>query len=380
MFKANITSNKDLSSHLFLGGDIHKNNHIFVALNSFQQKVGQCLVSDEELDKLRDWIEELKASFKSQVILGLEDSNGNGQIISRFLSRFGYQLYEINPCLVAQRRKRTVYQDKSDENDALLVAKTLISELDNLPEIKVTKEIETAKQLKGVVEDYNNLVKNQTQVKNQLHRMLYSAYGARYQQLFKDPFTQKALRFWKSNERVHKSSLVLRKPRMAVAPSQLENIRKLRIKQKVEQLTFIREQLKSSVKLMERLFFSLPYQGLLGLGGCGLIVGSRITAEIKDIRRFKNPSKLAKYAGLSPKEHSSGQKKLQMNSGFGNRQLNRAFYQLALSQIARKYNTKAIGYYRKKLLEGKTKKQALRRLMRKNVNIVYAIMRESSGY
>lgn len=381
MFKSNIIQTKDLSHSLFLGADIHKNNHTFVALNNLEQKVGQCLVTDEELEKLRAWIEELKDSFEDQVILGLEDNNGNGRLISGFLVGCGYPVYGINPCLTAQRRKRTIHQDKSDAEDALLVAKTLISELDNLSQVKITRETETANQLKGIVDDYDSLVKNQTQIKNQLHKVLYQEYGAEYHRLFKDPFSQKALRYWlNQNEGAYKDSLDLRNPRLAVAPPQLKNIRKSRIRQKVKYLMFIQEQLKDLTGIIKKLFFLLPYQNLLTLPGCGILLGSRVVSEIKDISRFENSSKLARYAGISPQENSSGQSKKHKRSRFGNRQLNKAFYRISLSQIGGHKNTKAASYYQRKIKEGKSKKRALKSLVRRNVNIVFAMMRDKSQY
>lgn len=382
MFKANTLPNKDMSNYLFLGADIHRNNHTFLALNHLQQRVGQCLTTDskEDLNSLRDWIEELKNNFESQVILGLEDSNGNGETVARFLISCGYQVYGVNPCLTAQRRERTIHQDKSDEKDALLVTRTLISELDNLPQIKINEQIQRAEGLKGVVDDYDALVKTQTQLKNQLHKVLYQEYGTEYHRLFKDPFSKKALKYWlNQNERDYKSL----DPDfgLAVISSQLENIRKLRIKQKVEQLIFLKERIKYLVRIMKELFLHLPYQNLLTLPGCGILLASRIVAEIKDINKFDSSSKLAKYSGISPRENSSGQSKKYKRSKSGNRQLNKAFYRIALSQIGnRSKNNQFIDYYKKKIKEGKSKKQALRLLARKNVDIIYAMMRDNTNY
>lgn len=381
MFKTNTLPNKDMSNYLFLGADIHKNNHTFLALNHLQQRVGQCLTTDskEDLNNLRDWIEGLRADSKSQVILGLEDSNGNGEMVGRFLINCGYLVYGVNPCLTAQRRKRTIHQDKSDLNDALLVARTLISEIDNLPQIKVNEQTQTAEGLKGAVDDYDSLVKTQTQLKNQLHRVLYQEYGTEYQRLFKDPFSKKASKYWlNQNERAYKS--LDPDSGLAVAPPQLENIRKLRIRQKVEQLIFLKERMKCLVNVMKELFSCLPYQNLLTLPGCGILLASRIAGEIKNINKFDSSSKLAKYSGISPKENSSGQSKRYIRSRFGNRQLNKAFYRISLSQIGGHKNSKAAGYYQRKIKEGKSKKRALKSLVRKNVNIVFAMMRDKSEY
>jgi transposase len=387
MFQEKINQIKDLSNCLFLGADIHKNNHTFVAVNNLGQQIGQCFTTDSkaDLNKLKKWIDGLKNQFKSRAILGLEDSSGNGEKVSNFLVNNNYQVFDINPTLTAQRRKRTIHRDKSDLGDALLVAKTLISELDELPLVRITKAIQIAQELKGTVDDYDALVKNQTQCKNQLHRLFYRYYGGRYRQMFKDPFSQKALRFWLSKgSKCNEGRYINLDPehcsRLTVETPQLEDIKKLRIEQKIKQIIFIKEQLKYLTKIMKRLFSWLPYQNLLSLDGCGIKITSRIVGEIKDINRFKNSSKLAKYAGLAPQENSSGLTKKHRKSKFGNRQLNNAFYRIALSQIGQYPNIKAKDYYNKKIKEGKTKKRALKSLVRRNVDIVYAMMKNKSTY
>ena len=387
MLKNKIDQVRNLSNYLFLGADIHKNNHTFVALNNLGQRVGQCFTTDSvgDLKELDSWIKELKVRFSCQVILGLEDSSGNGERISKFLVGNNYQVFDINPVLTAQRRKRTIHQDKSDLEDALLIAKTLVNELDSLPRVKVSEQIEIAKNLKGVVADYGSLVKDQTRIKNQLHRLLYQRYGSNYQKKFSDPFSKKALSFWlKETSRQREGPPTSLDPKdnsgLTVAPSQLKDTKKKRIRQKVIQLIFIKEQLKELTKIMEGLFSWLPYQNLITLDGCGLLTTSKIVGEIQDISKFSSSDKLAKYAGLAPQENSSGRTQRHRKSKFGNRQLNKAFYQIALSQIGRSSNTKALNYYRKKTKEGKNKKRALKSLARRNVDIVYAMMRDGSDY
>jgi len=381
MFKAKINQINDLSKCLFLGADIHKNNHTFVALNNLGQQIGQCAVTDnyQDLAKLKDWLEKLKVKFNSQTILGLEDSSGNGEAVSRFLVNNGYLVFDINPVLTAQRRKRTIHQDKSDSGDALLIAKTLISELGSLPQVKITKQTQLAKELKGLVDDYEALIKNQTQYKNQLHCLLYQYYGNPYRQMFKNVFSQKALKFWLKKGEA-KSLDPEKDSGLTAIPPQLKYIKELRIKQKTEQILLIQQRLKCLTKIMQELLADLPYQNLLTLDGCGLLTTARIIGEIKDINQFKNSSGLAKYAGLAPREDSSGQTRKHRGSKFGNRQLNKAFYQLALSQIGRCSNTKAASYYHGKIKEGKSKKRALKSLVRRNVDIVYAMMKDGSTY
>lgn len=379
MLLKNIEGVKDMADCFFFGADIHKNNHTFVVLDGFQQEKGRFFVTDEkkELKELKEWIEETKGNKRA--VIGLEDTGGHGRVISEFLFRAGYPVYKVSPGLVAQRRKRTAHRDKSDEKDALLVAKTLISEISGLPRVAISEKIDKSKELKELANDYDSLVKDQTRTKNKLHQLLYREYGPRYSEIFKSPFSLKALKYWKENKEGDCLSLDPEYSELTAELPRLEYIRKMRIRQKAEELLFIKEHLKVLAKLMEGLLFS--HKNLLTLPGCGIIVCSRIVGEIQDIERFENSSDLAKYAGIAPRDASSGKTTRRKNSRSGNRQLNKAFYRLALSQITKgRNNAAAIEYYQRKIAEGKSKKRALKSLMRRNADIVYAMMKNGSDY
>jgi len=88
---------------------------------------------------------------------------------------------------------------------------------------------------------------------------------------------------------------------------------------------------------------------------------------------------------VAPVEDSSGTRRRRRHRQYGRRRLNKAFYLLALNQIKQRANGKwgnaeAGRYYEKKLAEGKSKKHALRCLMRRLVDIIYAMMRDGSAY
>lgn len=114
--------------------------------------------------------------------------------------------------------------------------------------------------------------------------------------------------------------------------------------------------------------------------GCGTVIAAEIIGEIGDIKRFKTPGALAKYAGCAPREHSSGKTKRYKKTRSGNRRLNRAFHRMALSQISRMGNDAARDYFKKKISEGKTKSQALVCLRRQMVNIVWMMMKHKTEY
>ncbi len=114
--------------------------------------------------------------------------------------------------------------------------------------------------------------------------------------------------------------------------------------------------------------------------GCGIVIAGMIVGEIGDINRFHSPGALAKYAGCSPRERSSGKKVRHVKSRSGNRRLNCAFHRMALSQISRSGNELAKTYFKRKVSEGKSKSQALVCLRRQMVNIVWCMMKHKTVY
>ena len=91
------------------------------------------------------------------------------------------------------------------------------------------------------------------------------------------------------------------------------------------------------------------------MSGCGTVIAGMIVGEIGDINRFHSPGALAKYAGCSPRECSSGKKHRHLKTRSGNRRLNCAFHRIALSQISHSGNDKAKEYFKRKVSEGKSK-------------------------
>ena len=108
------------------------------------------------------------------------------------------------------------------------------------------------------------------------------------------------------------------------------------------------------------------------------ILAARIVAHANGIDRFPTVSKFIRYAGIAPVEKSSGKKKRYLRDMRNNRQLNTALYFVALNQL--RWNAKARVYFEKKVAEGKTKKHALRCLMRINASIVYGMLKSGEPY
>jgi transposase len=116
---------------------------------------------------------------------------------------------------------------------------------------------------------------------------------------------------------------------------------------------------------------------LLGLPGAGPITVARLIAEVGDVRRFRTADALAALAGVAPIPASSGQvQRMRLNRG-GNRQLNRAFYFIAVIQA--RFHPPAKAYMTRRIqVDGKSWREAIRALKRMLVRPVFRLLVEGA--
>jgi transposase len=119
---------------------------------------------------------------------------------------------------------------------------------------------------------------------------------------------------------------------------------------------------------------------LQAINGVDTVLAATFIANIGDINRFTNSNKAAKIAGIAPIENSSGETSKQYANKLGNRELNKAFYSLALTLIRKDINPIIYEYYQKKIKEGRKKKQAMVYVRRRFVNILYRIMKDKVSH
>ena len=120
--------------------------------------------------------------------------------------------------------------------------------------------------------------------------------------------------------------------------------------------------------------------------GIDVVTAAQLLSCIGDIKKFTTSAKLARYAGVAPVSCSSGKKDLQFANQRGNRELHSLFFNLAVRISATVGSTnKAVNpffyeYYHRKLSEGKTKRQALKCVERRLVNIIWTMLTYDEEY
>ena len=184
---------------------------------------------------------------------------------------------------------------------------------------------------------------------------------------------EKAIHIW---ELVHSEG---------VTASDYQDVHDFTTQSTIRQLRVNLQEIDNIEAQLERFLIHFDYP-LTTMKGIDTITACRLIAEIGDVERFSSPAALARYAGIAPATHSSGGSSVEFASKRGNRQLNSIFYQIALGMIAtRGKNNIAINpffydYFHRKLSEGKTKKQALKCVKRRLVNIIWGIMKHKEDY
>ena len=352
------------SQTLFVGVDVHKDTHTAVALSPFGKKIFEMTIGNEAEDFI-SLVEKTKVEAEKSGLVpsfGLEDVHSWGERLSSFLVEGGLPVIAVAPILVDHRRSKTTHPEKNDSLDAQGVAEVMIQKIDTLPVYTLTEEAQEAKQIRELSLEREWLVKERSRLKNQLHILLHRIHNTGYRAKFKDPFSEKALRYWSRSIPKNTDAILAQRTKRA-----LRRILDLR-----EEIQEIEEELETMMKENK--------QTLSTASGCGTVIAAEMIGEIGDIARFHSPGALAKYAGCAPREHSSGKTIRWRKTKSGNRRLNRSFHRMALSQISRSGNDAARVYFKRKISEGKTKAQALVCLRRQLVNVVWMMMGHKTEY
>lgn len=385
-----MKNNSNLQT-LFVGIDPHKQTHTFCAITPFGDRVGNLTFENtipgfkQALTK----VNHLAAIHQLQPIIGVEGGGGNGEFFAKYFLGQGFAVKAVDSVLVSKQRHQNTHPEKSDFRDAEEVARAILTRSGRLPDLIISQNKDFAKDLNLLVKDREELVCQQTRLKNKLHAALQDTWGVMYKTIYqKDIFGVRALKFWlsyptaidfkKTTSAKYVKPDFFKKCKVDELPTSSE-IQCFHIKQLVRRLKDGTENLKQIEKIIKELVEqNISY--MTSLDGCGYKTAAKIYAEVNDVTRFANNSKLARYSGIAPIKKESGQTRKDVQSKRGNVRLRQAIKTIALSQIGNNGSQKGKEYFRKKVKEGKTKKQALRCLMRQITKIVFAMLSEERPY
>lgn len=281
----------------------------------------------------------------------IEDCRNVSGKLERFLIARGEKVVRVPPKLMAGRRRSSRERGKSDPIDALAIARAALEEgIDNLP-LATLRGPE--REIKLLLDHREDLVGERTRFQHRLRWLLHDRWPEL--ELAGGTLARK-----RTSERLSR-----RLGRLA----QDAEIRVMR-----SQLRRVRE-LTREIEALERQIASLVEQQqprLLAIVGIGTLGAAKLITEIAGVARFASEAKLARCAGLAPIPASSGATHRHRLDRGGNRQLNAAFYRIAVTQL--RCHAPARAYYERQLASGKSRREAIRCLKRQLVRPIFKAM------
>lgn len=391
---------------VFVGIDPHKQQHTTVMLDRWHEELLHlqvCTKPSGFAELLKQVLDATPDGYTP--VFAIEDTGGLGRPLAQWLVNHGYLVKGVNPVLSSDQRRRRPHPDKTDFHDAKAVAKVLISDFDELPSVV---EDDHYRALREGSAYRDQLVRERTRLKNQLHAALHLHYPD-YKEFFSDPFGKAALAFWQAyphpsrlkGVHIKRLSAFLRRQARNLSTARATKIlscvdkhtpltadckmRALLIQRRAQRLHALDEEIAEiDAMLAEQLEQSDTH--LITLPGVGVVQAAKLEGRIGPLEgRFSTPDQLARHAGLTPERRDSDGRGKPRRSKSGDRQLNAAFHRMALAQInvtrdGHPHCPVAYEYYHRKIAEGKSKLCALTCLKRRLCDIVFAMLRDRSPY
>jgi transposase len=280
--------------------------------------------------------------------IGIEGSSTFGAALGRLLVAQGTDVRDVPAHLTAAGRRASRRPGKSDPGDALVIARATLRETD-LPPVRLA---DRTRDLALLVDAREALVTEATRDRNRLHAhlvVLAPGYHERAERLVSPAALGRVA--------------VLLRGRPGIEAELARGL-----------LAELRRRLRRIDGLSRRLEALVGNDPLLAMPGVGVLTAARIIGQSGDVRRFRSADAFAALAGVAPIPASSGQiQRVRLCRG-GNRQLNRALYTIALTQLW--HHPPARAYVDRKRAEGKTWREAMRCLKRHLARRVFELLRE----
>ncbi|UZG60246.1 IS110 family RNA-guided transposase [Rhodococcus opacus] len=159
----------------------------------------------------------------------------------------------------------------------------------------------------------------------------------------------------------------------SIRPSaEVERVRKAVAVDLVAEIRSLDTRLKASTKAIAELV-EKSGSTLTDTVGIGPVIAGRLIARTGRPSRFPSSAAYANYVGVAPIEVASADKTRHRLSRTGDRQLNAALHTAAITQI-RMSGSRGNLYYKSKIAEGKTPREAKRCLKRRLADHVWRVM------
>jgi transposase len=333
------------------GVEPHKATNVVAAINEQGELVGQETFSANRkgLRTLERW-----AKRFPERSWAVEGAGGIGRPLAQKLLATGERVVDVPPKLSS--RVRVLSTGNARKNDALDATFTALAALQNERLNSVQPEDGPgghAEILRLLSERREDLVCERTRALNRLHVLLRDLLS---NPVRKQLSTDAAAKLLRRARPKHPAGRI----RRGLASEVVRDVRALdrRIAQLDERIA---AEVKTSGTMLTEIF------------GVGPILAAKIVGIVGDVSRFPSKAHFASYAGVAPIEASSGEVVRHKLSLAGNRRLNQVMHMIAVCQ-ARSDHMRGGAYHRKKLAEGKSRREAMRCLKRRISDAVFRVL------
>jgi transposase len=276
----------------------------------------------------------------------VEAASGLGALLAQQLVAAGETVVDVPPTLSARvRLLDRGRSDKSDPHDARAAAIVALRHRD----LRQVNPVDHTAVLRLLADRHHDLTALRTQAICRLHALLCAMVPGGAPRGLSAPRAGQILRM--------------------IRPVELVDIERKRLA--ADLLGDVRRIDNQLVALNERITEAVLASGtsLVEIHGVGPLGAAIILGHTGNVHRFATAGHFARYNATAPIEASSGPRARHRLNPRGNRQLNRAIHVAAVTQIA--HDTAGRVYYRRKLAEGKSRKEALRALKRRISDVVF---------
>ncbi len=279
----------------------------------------------------------------------VENAEGLGRHLTSWLLARGEDVVDVSTTATARVRQLSRGGRKNDRIDAGAAACVAALQGDARP-----LEAEGYTDAMAVLDERRvNLAQSRVRAVNQLHALLRALIaGGAPRDL---------------------SATTAAAPLRTIRPhGAVEQARKAVAKDLVSEIRTLDSQLKTNAEAIARLVAAAG-STLTEVVGVGPIMAGRLISRTGRASRFPTASAFANYAGAAPVEIASAEKSRHRLSRHGDRQLNSALHTIAITQI-RMSGSRSNLYYRTKIAEGKTPREAARCLKRRLADHLWRVM------
>jgi transposase len=310
----------------YLGIDISKKS--FAVALKREEKYKHKSFSNEEkgYKELKEWLENNQVR---EVHCCMEATGIYGEKLAEYLYEQGYEVSVENPLKINAYGKSQLSRNKTDKADAKLIAQYCEERKPGL----FTPMAKEVKEFKEIVRHLIELKEAKTQQTNRLEAV--------------------------------RSKIVIESVKAVVKTieQEIEEVEKL-IKKHIDN--------NPSLKADKELLKTIP--------GIGETTASLLMAEIPEIRDFTCAKKLAAFAGLSPKQHSSGTsvRKKSRICKIGNPRVRKALYFPAIT--AMRCNPIIMAFSKRLSAKGKHKFAVICACMRKLLHLAFGVLKSRLAF